>query len=96
MFLQVSVCPQGGGIPACLAGGIPACLAAGLQGEVSGLGVSGLGGVCSLGVSAPGGGLVSQHAPPGKTATAADSTHPTGMHSCLFCNAKVNILKTYS
>ena len=29
MFLQVSVCPQGGGIPACLAGGIPACLAAG-------------------------------------------------------------------
>ena len=33
MFLQVSVCPGGGGgIPACLAGGIPACLAAGLQG----------------------------------------------------------------
>ena len=31
-FLQVSVCPQGGGIPACFAGGIPACLAAGLQG----------------------------------------------------------------
>ena len=35
MFLQVCVCPQGGGgvggIPACLAGGIPACLAAGLQ-----------------------------------------------------------------
>ena len=29
MFLQVSVCPQGGGgILACLAGGIPACLAA--------------------------------------------------------------------
>ena len=27
MFLQVSVCPQGGGIPACLAGHIPACLA---------------------------------------------------------------------
>ena len=39
------------------------------------------------GVSASGGGLVSQHAlrqtPPGQTATAADGTHPTGMHSCL-------------
>ena len=34
MFLQVSVCPQGGGIPACLTGGIPACLAAGLGGGV--------------------------------------------------------------
>ena len=34
MFLQVSVCLQGG-IPACLAGGIPACLAAGLQGYPS-------------------------------------------------------------
>ena len=32
MFLQVCVCPRGGGIPACLAGGIPACLATGLQG----------------------------------------------------------------
>ena len=34
------------------------------------------------------GGLVSQHAlwqtPPGETATAADGTHPTGMHSCSF------------
>ena len=42
-------------------------------------------GVCSWGV--PGsGGLVSQHAlrqtPPEETATAADGTHPTGMHSC--------------
>ena len=31
--------------------------------------------------------LVSQHAlrqtPPGETATTADGTHPTGMHSCL-------------
>ena len=37
--------------------------------------------------SAPRGMLVSQHAlrqtPPGETATAADGTHPTGMHSCL-------------
>ena len=32
MFLQVSVCPQGGAIPASIAGGIPACLVAGLQG----------------------------------------------------------------
>ena len=50
------------------------------------------GGVCSRGVSAPRGGvsaptvggLVSQHAlrqtPPGEMATAADGTHPTGMH----------------
>ena len=71
---------------------------------VPGLGVSALGGwgggeVCSLGStpggawsggSAPGGGLVSQHArrqtlPPGETATAADGTHPTGMHSCFMC-----------
>ena len=42
---------------------------------------------CSRG----GGGCVSQHAlgqtPPHPTATAADGTHPTGMHSCLkpFC-----------
>ena len=44
MFLQVCVCPQGGGgggIPACIAGGIPACLGAGLRGEGGvGLGVS--------------------------------------------------------
>ena len=30
--LQVSVCPQGGAIPACITGDIPACLAAGLGG----------------------------------------------------------------
>ena len=34
-------------------------------------------------------GLVSQHAlrqtPPPETATTADGTHPTGMHSCLLC-----------
>ena len=34
-----------------------------------------------------GGGWFSQHAlrqtPPGEMATAADGTHPTGMHSCL-------------
>ena len=35
MFLHMSVCPQRGGIPACIADGIPACLAAALQGVVS-------------------------------------------------------------
>ena len=43
--------------------------------------MSAAGGVCSPG------GLVSQYAlrqtlPLGETATAADGTHPTGMHSC--------------
>ena len=56
-----------------------------------GRGVPGLGGPGPGGVSAPGGllpgGLVSQHAlrqtpSLGETATAADGTHPTGMHSC--------------
>ena len=37
MFLQVSVCPQGGGIPACIAGGIPACLAGGIPACLAGL-----------------------------------------------------------
>ena len=49
------------------------------------------GGYLVQGVPGPGGclvqgGLVSQHAlrqtPPGETPTAADGTHPTGMHSC--------------
>ena len=67
MFLQACVCPQGGEV--CL---VPGGL---LRGG------SAPGGVCS-------GGVVSQHAlrqtpPPGETATAADGTHPTGMHSCL-------------
>ena len=59
-------------------------------GEVWFWGGSGPGGsVCSQGGGLlPGGGLVSQHAlrqtpPLGETATAADGTHPTGMHSCL-------------
>ena len=85
MFLQVCVCPRGGGggIPACLAGGIPTCLAAGLQGggipaclqQVS------RGGPCSRGVPAPGG---VWRRPPQQMATVADGTHPTGMHSCLY------------
>ena len=75
MFLQVCVCPRGGG---CLGGSAPR------------------GGAWSWGGSAPrgvggvpgpqGGWLVFQHAlrqtPPGEMATAADGTHPTGMHSC--------------
>ena len=50
------------------------------------------------GVHSPGGhgpgGLVSQHAlrqtPPGEMATAADGTHPTGMHSCIIFKFVVN------
>ena len=49
-------------------------------------------GVCSRGMPGPGGvcswGVVSQHAlrqpPPEETASAADGTHPTGMHSSSF------------
>ena len=47
-------------------------------------GVLALGGACSWGVPAPGG---SGRGVPGgdpPMATAADSTHPTGMHSCFF------------
>ena len=90
MFLQVSVCPQGGGgIPTCLAGGIPACLAAGLQGVVPALGgVPAPGGlvpgVPTLGGLVPGGCLLGGvwRPPERKTATVADGKHPTGMHSC--------------
>ena len=76
----------GGAIPACIAGGIPACLATWLQGGAWS------GGCLVQGVSAPregdcsgGGWYPSMHwgsLPPGETATAADGTHPTGMHSC--------------
>ena len=78
MFLQVSVCPRGGGGKGACSGG--GCLV--LGGLLWGVVV-----VCSGGCLLPRGGLVSQHAlrqtPPGETATAADGTHPTGMHSCL-------------
>ena len=61
----------------------------GLWGE----GVPALGGCLLQGVSAPGGGVCSggcllctEAAPHlGETATAADGTHPTGMHSCEKC-----------
>ena len=51
MFLQVCICPQGGGgIPAGPAGGIPACLVAGLQGVTPAY--------LAWGVPGPGGELV--------------------------------------
>ena len=68
MFSQACACPQGGWSR----GGVV------------------WGGCLVWGVGAWSGGLVvSQHAlrqtpSPGETATAADGTHPTGMHSCFF------------
>ena len=87
--LRRCVCGHGGGgIPACLAGGIPACLAAGLRGGVvsqhalqqvsRGCLLPGGGGACSWQ------GVWRRPSPPGQqTATVADGTHPTGMHSCV-------------
>ena len=46
-------------------------------------------GTCSQGVPAPGGCLFGD-TPQKQTATVADSTHPTGMHSC--CNLKVDVV----
>ena len=43
------------------------------------------GGACSRGVWSQGGGIpacTEADSPPGEAATAADRTHPTGMHSC--------------
>ena len=75
MFLQASVCPRGGGVP----------------GRVGVL-VPGVGGAWSGGCLLPRGllpgGVVGIPActeadtPQGEMATAADGTHPTGMHSC--------------
>ena len=69
---------------------------------VSALGVPGPGrclvpgGVCSGGVPGPGG-LVSQHAlrqtPGGQATTAADGTHPTGMHSSILLFSSVHFRK---
>ena len=67
MFLQVSVCPQEGG-----------CLVS--------WGAWSQGGTWSGGVPGPGGfgipACTEADPPRGETATAADGTHPTGMHSC--------------
>ena len=87
-YLFTGVCLSTGG-----GGGIPACLAAGLQGgvlsqhalqKVSGGGAA-LGGVCSQGVAAPRVCVCVWRPPPPRqqTATVADSTHPTGMQSCI-------------
>ena len=71
MFLQASVCPQGG----FLVGG-------------PGPGGAWSGGGCLLPRGLLPGGVVGIPActeadtPPGEMATAADGTHPTGMHSC--------------
>ena len=81
MFLHVSVILSTGGcllLGGCLLQG--GCLVQGVPGPrgVSTPGtVPGPGGVCS------GGHALRQTPPPGETATAADGTHPTGMHSCL-------------
>ena len=80
MFLHVSVILSTWGV------GVPG------PGGVCSQGVPGLGGACSGGVAWSGGdgGAWSRGAgipactevdPPGETATAADVTHPTGMHS---------------
>ena len=78
MFLHVSVCPQGAGIPACIAGFCPG----GVPRPIPGGKLRGLAWGGSPGPH-PG---VSQHALrqtlPQQTATAAGGTHPTGMHSC--------------
>ena len=57
-------------------------------------------GVCSGGCLFLGaGGVGSALTQPGETATAADGTHPTGMHSCLnnrfFCTQKY-VIKLFS
>ena len=78
---------QGGPGP----GGVGVCLFPGGWSGAGGCLLPGVGGCLVLGVSAPRGvsgpgGLVSQHAlrqipPLAEMATAADGTHPTGMHS---------------
>ena len=91
MFLQVSVCPQGGVVSQhALQVSRPTP-----RGEVEGSGLGGSPGPhpggssgthVGEGVSRPTPGGVSQHAlrqtPPQQTTTAAGGTHPTGMHSC--------------
>ena len=93
MFLQACVCPQGGEVPGPEGEGL-------VPGGVCSWGVcsggegvcSGGEGVCSWwGVCSQEGWFPSMHwgrppppPLPGEMATAADGTHPTGMHSCLF------------
>ena len=67
-----------------------------LEGVSTPGGVSALGGCLLLGGAWSWGG-VSQHAlrqtPQGEMVTAADGTHPTGMHSCLCMNSCVMLVK---
>ena len=78
MFLEVSVCPQGGawsrGMP-----GPGGCL---VPGGVPGLvgGYLAPGGAWSRGAGIPA--CTEAEPPPGEMTTAADGMHPTGMHSC--------------
>ena len=101
MFSQVSVSPRGGGVsrPRWEVGGSGRGVSPGPQpgrGVRWGVwqGTSDLQVHIPGGVSRPRSG-VSQHAlrqPPQQTATAADGTRPTGMHSCLsnvFRNASI-------
>ena len=57
-------------------GGVPA------PGEGSGSGVGACSGGCLLWGSAPKGGCLTGEPPRKQTATVADGTHSTGMHSC--------------
>ena len=69
VFTRICHSAHGGdAIPACIADGIPAYLAAG-------------GGLLPGGCLVPGEGGALE-TPPKQTATVADGTHPTGMHSC--------------
>ena len=68
MFLQASVCPQGEGVSVSVHAGIPHPPGADIPQEQTPL----------LEQTHP----PEQTPPPGESATAADGTHPTGMHSC--------------
>ena len=87
-------------ILACIAGGIPACLAAegpAPGGACSRVGACPGGGVCSRGGACWGGGVPAPgdvETPRQQTATVADGTHPTGMHSRskYFSQKKITLL----
>ena len=95
IFLQVCVCPQGGGawLGGSGPGGVPGPRGVCSQEVPAPGGRVWSGGCLVLGGSAPEGGVCSwggggipayteADLPPGETASAADGTHPTGMHSC--------------
>ena len=83
MFLHMSVILSTGGVPApegrsAPTGGVPAPGGGLVPGGAC------CRGVCSWGVPAAGGSAPGVVETSPVTATAADGTHPTGMHSCLF------------